>query len=158
MSKHCSFEEEQVFRDLTFKWSTAWDCKDESLFLEIAAPEILIDYRDFPAVNEVRNTKPEDFFKHAFQQTRLGDKRLKTQHLLGLGVFTRVHENEAKGNWQVRARHLRELPDGKVVEWDSSSFVEFRYVRIDGDWKLGGLRPHTIVAETGSHNDVVGLF
>jgi hypothetical protein len=73
-------------------------------------------------------------------------------------MFTRVSETEIKGNWQVYARHVRKLSDGKEAEWNSSSFAEFLYVLEDGDWKLGSLRPHTVVCATGRHNDVVGQF
>jgi hypothetical protein len=83
---------------------------------------------------------------------------VKTQHLLGSAVFTRIHETEGRGNWQVRARHIRQLSNGGAPEWDSSAFVEFIYLKIDGKWKLGGLRPHTVVATSGHPAAVVGQF
>lgn len=83
---------------------------------------------------------------------------VQTQHLLGLGVFTRVGETEARGDWQVRARHVRVVDNGATYEWDSSSFVEFTYLKVEGEWKLGGIRPHTVVANTGKPEEVIGQF
>ena len=83
---------------------------------------------------------------------------VQTQHLLGAAVFTRRSETEAKGDWQVRARHVRVFDNGETREWDSSGFVEFTYVKVEGEWKLGGVRPHTVVAATGKPEDVIGQF
>lgn len=83
---------------------------------------------------------------------------VQTQHLLGASFFKPVSDGEATGNWQIRARHVRTFSDGKTADWDASSFAEYRYVRINGEWKIGGWRPHTVVAATGRHEDVVGRF
>jgi len=53
---------------------------------------------------------------------------------------------------------VRAFPDGKTAEWDSSAYLEFRYVKVDGIWKIGGLRPHDVVAVTGRPQDVIGRF
>ena len=83
--------------------------------------------------------------------------QVKTQHLLGSSMFTRTSASEAKGIWQVRAWHVREFSDGRVGEWDNSSFVEFTYVKTEGgDWKLKGWRPHGGLAMIGKHDDVIG--
>ncbi|KAI1070556.1 hypothetical protein LB507_006658 [Fusarium sp. FIESC RH6] len=153
-----TYNDEQNFRELTFKWSIAWDKKDMSTFLAITTPEFLGDYSDLPAVGKVFKTSPEGFVKNSFRNEGLGDPRLQTQHLLGLGVFTRVGEIEARGDWQVRARHVRVLDNGATYEWDSSSFVEFTYLKVEGEWKLGGIRPHTVVANTGKPEEVIGQF
>jgi hypothetical protein len=52
---------------------------------------------------------------------------------------------------------VREFSDGRVGEWDNSSFVEFTYVKTEGgDWKLKGWRPHGGLAMIGKHDDVIG--
>jgi hypothetical protein len=81
-----------------------------------------------------------------------------TQHLLGASTFESSSEAEVKGNWQVRARHVRTLSNGTVTQWDSSAFVEFLYHKVSGVWKIVGIRPHTVVAETGRPEDVIGQF
>ncbi|KAH8748000.1 hypothetical protein F5883DRAFT_509502 [Diaporthe sp. PMI_573] len=157
-SKFCSYEDVQKFHELTFEWSVAYDTKDFSILSEITAPEIVIDYRDFPVVKAVRHCTPQEFFNHSFGQEHLGDKRLHTQHFLGASNFKPVSDEAATGNWQIRARHVRTFADGKTAEWDSSLYTEYRYVKINGEWKIGGWKPHTIVAETGRHDEVVGRF
>jgi len=83
---------------------------------------------------------------------------VQTQHLFGAAVFALISETEARGDWQVRARHVRVFDNSETREWDSSGFVEFTYVKVEGEWKLGGVRPHTVVAETGHADEVIGRF
>ncbi|KAG8352341.1 hypothetical protein FVEN_g9483 [Fusarium venenatum] len=157
MGSH-TWEDEQAFRAISFKWSTAWDMKDRDLFCSITTAEITVDYSDYPAVPLDRLTlTPDNFFAFAFKKTSLGDPNLQTQHLLGLGIYTYVNDAEAKGNYQVRARHVRRFSNGKDVEWDSSCYVEHVYTKVDGTWKLKGIRPHTVIATTGAPEDVVGV-
>lgn len=82
---------------------------------------------------------------------------VETQHLLGAVLFTRTNATVAKGDWQVRARHVRDFHNGTVNVWDSSAFVEFSYEKMD-TWKIGGIRPHTVVATTGRPEKVIGSF
>ncbi|KZL63865.1 scytalone dehydratase, partial [Colletotrichum incanum] len=72
----CTWADEQAFRKLSFKWSIAWDRKDISTWLEIATPEIIADYTDYPAVGVLRQGDSEEFFKSSFSNTGLGDPRL----------------------------------------------------------------------------------
>ncbi|KAJ5277489.1 hypothetical protein N7534_008332 [Penicillium rubens] len=150
--------DERKFRELAYKWAMAWDKKDKDAFISIATSRIIADYTDYPAVGVVKHCPPDDFVNFAFREDRLGDPRLQTQHFLGSVAFTRVNDTEAIGNWQVRARHVRKFPDGKTAEWDSSAYIELCYVLTGGEWKLGGLRPHTVLATTGSHQEVIGQF
>jgi hypothetical protein len=83
---------------------------------------------------------------------------VQTQHLLGAAAFKKLSDTEATGDWQARARHVRHFPDGRTAEWDSSAYVEIRYVMINGVWKIGGLRPHSVIATTGHPQDVIGHF
>ncbi|CDM32558.1 Scytalone dehydratase [Penicillium roqueforti FM164] len=167
--------DERKFRELAYKWAMAWDKKDKDAFISIATSRIIADYTDYPAVGVVKHCPPDDFVNFAFREDRLGDPRCKlsprgnslfllmylevqTQHFLGSVAFTRVNDTEAIGNWQVRARHVRKFPDGKTAEWDSSAYLELCYVLTGGEWKIGGLRPHTVLATTGSHQEVIGQF
>ncbi|KAL6922492.1 hypothetical protein FSHL1_006452 [Fusarium sambucinum] len=157
MGSH-TWEDEQAFRTISFKWATAWDTKDRDLFLSITTAEITVDYSDYPAVPLDRLTlTPDDFFAFAFKKASLGDPNLQTQHLLGLGIYTYVNDAEVKSNHQVRARHVRRLSNGKDIEWDSSCYVEHVYTKVDGLWKLKAIRPHTVIATTGAPGDVIGV-
>nr|XP_036581273.1 scytalone dehydratase [Colletotrichum truncatum]KAF6789541.1 scytalone dehydratase [Colletotrichum truncatum] len=150
--------DERAFRLLSFKWTLAWDKKDIDTWLSITGPTIVADYTDYPAVGILKQGSPEELFKSSFSRPNLGHPQLETQHFLGAVVFTRVNDNEVRGDWQVRARHVRRLSDGQSREWDSSAYCEFLYVKINEEWKLGGLRPHTVVATTGHPEEVIGDF
>ncbi|KAG8165916.1 hypothetical protein KVR01_004468 [Diaporthe batatas] len=158
MSKFCSFEDVQKFHELTFKWSVAYDTKSLPTLIAITAPQIVVDFRDFPAINAVRQCTPKEFFSDNFSDETLGDRRLQTQHLLGASVFKLISHDEATGNWQIRARHVRTFANGETADWDASSLMEYRYVKINGEWKISGWRPHTVMAATGRLEDVVGRF
>ncbi|KAF2849961.1 hypothetical protein T440DRAFT_518818 [Plenodomus tracheiphilus IPT5] len=153
-----SSADESKFRELSYKWSVSWDTRDLGVLLEIAAPQLTGDYRDFPAVNAVIICSPTEFFNYAMSPKGIGGKGMRTQHLLGASMFTRTSPTEAKGNWQVRPWHTRTFKDGRKAEWDSSSFLEFTYVKIDGEWKIGGWRPHTVLASVGTHEDIAGDY
>ncbi|KAL5614053.1 hypothetical protein FOVSG1_003116 [Fusarium oxysporum f. sp. vasinfectum] len=152
-----SISDERKFRDLSYRWTHAWDQKDKATWLAITAPEVIANYTDYPAVGTLTISSPASIFDHSFDDRGLGDRRLHTQHFLGSSLFTHISKSEAKGDWQVRARHVREV-NGEERQWDSSAYVEFTYSLIDGDWKISGLRPHTVVATTGRPEDVIGLF
>ncbi|KAH7201483.1 hypothetical protein DER44DRAFT_670682 [Fusarium oxysporum] len=148
-----SISDERKFRDLSYRWTHAWDQKildasyASATWLAITAPEVIANYTDYPAVGTLTISSPASIFDHSFDDRGLGDKRCKLAAL----------KSEAKGDWQVRARHVREV-NGEERQWDSSAYVEFTYSLIDGDWKISGLRPHTVVATTGRPEDVIGLF
>ncbi|GAB7364404.1 hypothetical protein MBLNU230_g4947t1 [Neophaeotheca triangularis] len=153
-----SLADERAFRGLTYKWTIAWDRKDLATWLSITAPQVVADYSDYPAVGTFITASPGQIFNGSFTVTGLGDERLGTQHLLGASLFTRTNSTQAKGDWQVRARHVRTLANGTEAQWDSSSSVEFLYQIVEGAWKIGGIRPHTVTATTGRPEDVIGQF
>lgn len=82
--------------------------------------------------------------------------QVQTQHLLGEALFTRVSNTEAKGTFQIRGNHIRKFQDGRVTQWDAGAYQEYTYVKINGEWKIGGWRPHCVVASMGGHEDVLG--
>jgi hypothetical protein len=67
-----------------------------------------------------------------------------------------VSETEATGNFQIRANHVRRFKDGRLTQWDASAYQEYTYVKVKDTWKLGGWRPHRVVAVIGNHEDVLG--
>jgi scytalone dehydratase len=75
----------------------------------------------------------------------LGDPLLKTQHLLGASEWVKVSDTEIIGHHQLRAAHLRyAAPDHRVEEKRGHSHAtnEHYYVKVDGVWKFGGLKPY----------------
>ena len=73
----------------------------------------------------------------------LGDPLVRTQHLMGAQKFVRTSETEVVGHHQIRAAHQRYKADGKTVEnrGHGHSFVQHWYSKVNGVWKLSGLRP-----------------
>lgn len=74
----------------------------------------------------------------------IGDKRLKTQHLLGGAQWERSSDDAVKVTHQIRVAHQRYVDEslakvsnkghghGTVTHW---------YKKIDGVWKLEGVAP-----------------
>ena len=73
----------------------------------------------------------------------LGDPLIRTQHLMGASRYEKTSETEITGHHQIRAAHQRYKPDGVTVEnrGHGHSFVMHWYAKVDGQWKLCGLKP-----------------
>ncbi|KAH7127815.1 hypothetical protein B0J13DRAFT_141673 [Dactylonectria estremocensis] len=153
-----SFADERAFREITFQWAIAWDKKEPATLESIAAPEIIVDLKELVPGGTVEAMTAKALAERTFATYHLGDPRLKTQHMLGAVTFKRISESEATGDWQCRTLHTRNFDDGTAKDWDSCGYMEFRYVLIDGGWKLGGTRPHSIVNSSGNPMQVIGPF
>lgn len=74
----------------------------------------------------------------------VGDPLVHTQHHIGASKWQKISEEEAVGYHQLRAAHQRYTgPDRRLVENKGHGYAMIKhfYRRIDGEWKLGGLRP-----------------
>lgn len=78
--------------------------------------------------------------------------------MLGAAVFKRISESEAVGDWQCRTLHSRSFDNGTETIWDSCGYIQFRYILVNGVWKLGGTRPHSTVNSIGNPLEVIGPF
>ncbi|KAL8828529.1 MAG: hypothetical protein Q9191_002539 [Dirinaria sp. TL-2023a] len=77
----------------------------------------------------------------------LGDPLIQTQHLIGASKWQKVHDNFAIGHHQLRAAHQRYAdPDRNHVQTKGYgyAFVQHFYSRIEGVWKLAGLKVTTV--------------
>jgi hypothetical protein len=70
-------------------------------------------------------------------------------------MFTRIDESKASGDWQTRANHVKKHGDGHLSIWDTSAYVEFTYVVVDGEWKLYGWKPYVVCSEIGSYKETI---
>ena len=73
----------------------------------------------------------------------IGDPLVQTQHLIGASKWQKIREDFAVGLHQLRAAHQRyAAPDRKYVQTKGYgyAFVKHLYMRVDGVWKLGGLK------------------
>lgn len=107
----------------------------------------------FALPTPVQTTPPPPYVSPVLWLTHIA---VQTHHLLGASSFSHTSATQLTGNWQTYARHVRRFADRRVKEWNSSNVTEFTYVNINGEWKLAGVRPHTVVCVTGEHGDVVG--
>jgi scytalone dehydratase len=81
----------------------------------------------------------------------LGNKALATQHLLAQPYIKSVAEDEIVVQWQQLASHGRWEDDGPAQETgkkkmivdtsDGRSWMEHKFVRIEGRWKITRITP-----------------
>lgn len=74
----------------------------------------------------------------------LGDPLVHTQHHIGASKWQKLSDDEVIGYHQLRAAHQRYTgPDLKVVEnkGHGHAMIKHWYRKVNGDWKLAGLRP-----------------
>ncbi|TKX22012.1 scytalone dehydratase-2 [Elsinoe australis] len=153
-----TFEDDQAFRQLSYSWATSYDTKNWDLLSSICTKEVQTLYSALDARLGDKTVPKEDYISSFSSDASLGDKRVRTQHLLGAVHFEKTGSDEAVGHWQIQAAHYRTLADGSVKEWISASYVDHIYERVGGQWKFGGLRPHTKLWERGHVLDVIGQF
>ena len=96
----------------------------------------------------------KDFIAAFLAPENLGQKTL-TQHFLGQPFFKSVTTYEIIVEWQQIAGHGKGqiAEDGRIVKQVSEtcngmSYMEQRYVKVEEDWKLAGVKP-SILYETG---------
>lgn len=73
-----------------------------------------------------------------------GNELVLTQHLVGASKWEKVSDSEIHGFHQMRSRTSRvvDIDSGATaVENDRSTVVKHLYVLVDGQWKLGGIKP-----------------
>lgn len=75
----------------------------------------------------------------------LGDKRLKTQHLMGASKLERLSDGTVKVTYQMRVAHQRYADEdlaavtnkghahGRAAHW---------YRKVEGKWKIEGVEPN----------------
>ena len=86
----------------------------------------------------------DDFLRMVSDPGFLGDPLVKTQHLLGQTWWERISETEVIGHHQLRAAHNRftDLTFQRVDRRGHGQATnEHFYKKIDGVWKLSGVRP-----------------
>lgn len=73
----------------------------------------------------------------------LGNKAVKSQHLLGEVKYRRPSDTWIEATYQIRAAHQRVNPDHETEiagRSHSHGIIHHYYTLIDGRWKLGGLK------------------
>ncbi|KAJ6164654.1 Scytalone dehydratase [Penicillium chermesinum] len=131
-----------AFGQLAFEWADSCDIKDWDRLRNILAPTLLVDY-SMIGHERLPKVSAEDFVAMIASPKLLGHPLVRTQNLIGAVRYNPVCDEEIGASYQIRAAHQRyEDPDhtsvtlrghgyGKVTHW---------YKKMDGDWKLSGIR------------------
>lgn len=129
--------------NVAFEWAQSYDTKDWERLQQCLAPSIRLDFRSLRgALHE--DLSPTEYAAILSDKKLLGDKRLKTQHLLGRGKWE-VLSNGTVHIWhQIRVAHQRYTnEDLAVVEnkGHAHGTTQHWYRKIEGTWKLEGVEP-----------------
>jgi scytalone dehydratase len=132
-----------------FDWADSYDHKDWERLARNIAPEIDLDYTAL-GMQHFPNIKAADFIANVSSPTFLGNPTLMCQHLMGVSYWEVVGLNEVTGRHQIRAAHQvytdTTLKEVKLKGHAHASNVH-KYKKIDGVWKLAGVKPTIIWSE-----------
>ena len=137
------FAEYLSFRELSFEWADSYDTKDFDRLAKILTPELNIDYSIVaPNLPKEEKMSAQDFLAFVSSPFFLGDRLIRTQHLLGASKFEKLNDDEALGQIQIRAAHQREDGEGKAeFNGHGHALLHHRYRKIDDRWYLAGVKP-----------------
>ncbi|KAL8909512.1 MAG: hypothetical protein Q9207_000192 [Kuettlingeria erythrocarpa] len=138
-----SFDDYLSLSEITFEWGDSYDAKDWRRLRAILAPTLMIDYTEVNG-HKWEAMSAEDFVGIMSHVGFVGDPLVHTQHHIGASKWEKVSEEEAVGYHQLRAAHQRyTASDRRLVEnkGHGHAIITLFYRRIDGEWKLRGLRP-----------------
>jgi scytalone dehydratase len=91
---------------------------------------------------------PDEYIKIVIEV--LGDKRLKTQHLLGGGKWELLNDGTVHVSHQIRVAHQRYSNEDLAVvinKGHSHGVTQYWFRKVDGVWKLAGVEPQVEFAE-----------
>lgn len=74
----------------------------------------------------------------------VGDPLVHTQHHIGASKWQKMSDHSVVGHHQLRAAHQRyTAPDMRIVEnkGHGHAVIRLHYTKMEGEWKLAGLRP-----------------
>lgn len=92
----------------------------------------------------------EEFVQMASDPHFLGNPLIKTQHLVGLGTWRKMAEDDMEGIHQLRVAHQKYKDESLkevLVKGHDHGTGTMWFKRVDGIWKFAGLRPHSRWAE-----------
>lgn len=87
----------------------------------------------------------EEFVAMAGSKHFLGDLTISTQHLLGSARFTKSSSMEIVGTHQIRAAHVRYTDESRKevkAKGHGHGVMYHSYKKVDGQWRLSGIRPN----------------
>ena len=128
--------------------------KDEQRLRASLAPQVIVDYSGVVPEWGRKPYSAADFVAEWLSPKHLGLKPLATQHLLGMHYFKSVSPDEIVVEWQVIASHGRRAAGEDFahpmcrIEAQSNhrSFVEHTFLKVEGQWRIGVIKPSILYA------------
>ncbi|KAJ5610197.1 hypothetical protein N7510_006916 [Penicillium lagena] len=135
-------------------WADGYDRKSFPRLIAALAPEVIVDYTLIVAEWGEKAYTAHEFATEWLSAEHLGLKPLATQHLLAQPYFKSVKADEIVVEWQQLASHGRRGNErldtsGTITETsDGRSYMEHRFVRVGGKWKIARITP-SLIYQTG---------
>ncbi|KAF2666908.1 Scytalone dehydratase [Microthyrium microscopicum] len=147
-------EEARILSDITFEWAESLDTKDWDRLRAILAPTLFVDYSKVTG-QKWDEMSTDEFLAIFSDKTFLDDPLVDLQHLIGLCKYEKTSDTEIFGDHQIRAAHQRYTIDKNTAEVQGHGYglIRHYYKKLDGHWKLAGLRP-TMRWVEGSFSDI----
>ncbi|KAJ6103433.1 hypothetical protein N7486_005860 [Penicillium sp. IBT 16267x] len=143
--KNLSFQDYIAITKISRVWADGYDSKDYARLFSTLAPNVAVDY----TLGEKHYTS-SDFATEWLSAEHLGHPALVMQHLLALPYFKSVKEDEIIVQWQQLVSQGRREDQinggpGKISETsDGRSWMEHRFVKVEGEWKIAGITPSVL--------------
>jgi scytalone dehydratase len=125
-----------------FEWAESVDTKDWARLAACIAPTLRVDYRAL-LLARLWEAMPAATYV-GMVVGLLGDSLLSTQHLFGAARWEKLGDDEIVGHHQVRGAHQRYADASRTVvavKGHGHTCNTYWYRRVDGEWKVAGVRP-----------------
>lgn len=96
------------------------------------------------------NLTPDAYVAIIADKKVLGGKRLKTQHLISIPRWEYLGEGHITVKYQARVAHQRHTSEESsevANKGHAHGYVQHWYRKIDGAWKLEGVKPSVVFVE-----------
>jgi len=157
MSTEIALSDYLAINNVAFEWAHSYDTKDWDRLQNILAPSTRLDFRCFK-LELHENLSPTEYV--AILKKALGNERLKTQHFLGKGKWERLSDDSVHVEHQIRAAHVLYVDENLMVEKNRGhghGSMNHWFRKIDGIWKLEGVKPELVFAEHDLFGTVNGV-
>ncbi|KAI9708822.1 MAG: hypothetical protein M1820_003777 [Bogoriella megaspora] len=142
MSTDILFSDYLDIQNVAFEWAQSYDTKDWDRLQRILAPSTHLDHRNLKGPFH-EHLSPDEFA--AILLKFIGDKRMMTQHFIGVSKWERSGDDTVRAWHQIRVAHQRYSDESLATvinKGHAHGMIEHRYRKIEGVWKLEGVVPN----------------
>ena len=132
-----------------FDWADSYDHKDWTRLANNVTDPIDLDYTSLGLPHWPKMSAAE-YIAMTSSHNFIGNPAIDCQHLLGCGYFTLTGPDEAEGRHQIRAAHQVYTDSTRTevkLKGHAHSSNIHKYKKVDGHWKLSGLKPAVLWGE-----------